>query len=72
MAWCAAHILDMSTPAVEQFLGPTVKLTALILKYFLDDNRNLSTTVIIDLDGTNCIKELRNEYPADRFKRNKF
>jgi len=59
MAWCAAHILDTSTPAVEQFLGPTVKLTALILKYFKGDNRNLTATVIIDLDSTNCIKERR-------------
>jgi len=56
MAWCAAHILDTSTPAMEQFFGPTVKLTALILKYFPDDNRNLLATVIINLDSTNCIK----------------
>jgi len=70
MAWCAAHILDTSTPAVEQFLRPTVKLTALILKYFPDDNLNLSTTVnIIDLDSTNCINDRRNENLADRFTR---
>jgi len=72
MAWCAAHILDTSTPAVEQFLRPTVKLTALILKYLPDDNLNLSTTEIIDLDSTNCINERRNENPADRFTRHRF
>jgi len=72
MAWCAAHILDTSTPAVEQFLSPMVKLTALILKYFPDDNLNLSTTEIIDLDSTDCINGRRNDNPADRFTRHRF
>lgn len=66
MAWCAAHILETSAPAVEQFLGPTVKLIALMLKYFPDKNRNLPTTVNnIDLDSPDCINERRNENPAN-------